>query len=227
VPQQGFRDASLVPSGRLGAALGARRHRSRATLTATARRSEGRWNPADLRAIEVGDGELDDDAVPAICLLYGLSAGAPVLAADLAVVIDRTTTTDVLTPAGRPADPSALLERAVGICWSLGATPPMLSGLVDGLAACLTTSEVEIVEAMAAMPLEEVRAAAERLSGRTVVPAVGLLVGDTELGAIVVVRRRRRRRVAGTPDLPAAGPLSAFVGNAPLSPRPAAAASPR
>ncbi len=162
-----------------------------------------------------------------ICALYGMAGGAPILAEDLAVVIDRTTTTDVLTPAGGAADPSALLDRAVGICWLLGATPPALSGLVDAVAECLTTSDVEIVRTMASMPLDEVRAAADRVSGRTVVPAVGLLVGDTELGAIVVVRRRRRRRAAGGPDLPAAGPLAGFVGRAPSATRPTAVTSPR
>jgi hypothetical protein len=175
----------------------------------------------------MGADDLDDDAVVALCALYGLSGGTPVLVDDLAVVIDRTMTTDVLAPAERPGNPSALLERAAGLCWALGATPPRLAGLIDGLAECLTSSEVEVVEALASIPLDEVRAAAEGLSVRTVVPAVGLLVGDTELGEIVVVRRRRRRRPPGSPDLPAAGPLSAYVGGTPLAAAPTAVTSPR
>jgi hypothetical protein len=175
----------------------------------------------------VGDAELDDDDVVALCGLYGLSGGAPVLVDDLAVVIDRTMTTDVLAPAERPGNPSALLERAAGLSWTLGVTPPRLAGLIEALAECLTSSEAEIVEALGSMPLDEVRAAAERLSARTVVPAVGLLVGDTELGEIVVVRRRRRRRQPGAPELPAAGPLAAYVAGAPLAAAPTAVTSPR
>jgi hypothetical protein len=174
----------------------------------------------------VGEGELDDEAVADVCALYGLPGGGAVFADDLMVVIDRTATTDVLSPAGRPGDRSALLERTVGICWSLGITPPKLRGLVDSLAECLTTSDAEIVAALASLPLEEVRAAAGRLSARTVVPAVGLLVGDTELGSIVVARRRRRRRANGVPELPAAGPLWAYLGNAPVAPSSRVVASP-
>jgi hypothetical protein len=175
----------------------------------------------------MGDDELDDETVIDVCALYGLPGGGPVFADDLAVVIDRTATTDVLSPAGRPGNRSELLERAVGICWSLGTTPPKLRGLVEGLAECLTSSEREVVEAMASMPMEEVRAAAARLSARTVVPAVGLLVGDTELGSIVVVGRRRRRRAAGVPELPAAGPMWAYLGNAPVAPSSRVVVSPR
>jgi hypothetical protein len=174
----------------------------------------------------VGDGELDDEAVATICALYGMPDGAPAVVDDMNVIVDRTTTTDVLAPAEWAGEPTALLERAAGICWSLGATPPTLRGLVESLAECLTSSEVEIVEAMASMSVDQVRAAAERLSSRIVVPAAGVLVGDSELGAIVVVRRRRRR-TPGASVVAAAAPLSAFGPGSPAAPSPTALTSHR
>jgi hypothetical protein len=216
-------DASLVPPGRLGAALGARRHRTRATLTATARHSGRRWNPADLRSIEQGEEALDDEAVTAVCTLYGLAGCAPLDAPDLSVVLDRTTATDVATPAGVAMDETVLLRRATGICWLLGVTPPALSGLLEALAEALGSSQDEVVRALAAIAVDDVRDASAALAARTAVPVVGVLLGDTELGALVVVRRRRRR-TSGTTTLTAAGPLGGLVART-SAPRPHVAAN--
>jgi hypothetical protein len=180
--------ASLVPLRRLGAALSSTRQQSRATLTAVARRAEGRWTPAELRAVEQGTVPLDDDEVAAACALYGV-ANIRWSVEDLRVVLDRSTE-------GRPGgdaegDGVPRLVSALGTL--LGVSMHEVPGLVPALASARTCAPEDVLAELESAQSAAVDESTVAIGARLVVPSVGILVGDSHVGTIVLVGRPGRR----------------------------------
>ena len=207
----------LVPLRRFGAALTARRTRRRTTLTALSRRSGGWWSPDELMGIEQGSAVLDDISTVAVSRLYGLVGRTLPTADDVEVLLDRSTASDIVdteSVEGRGFTEFAI-RRVDALASLLGVDLARRPDMVEVVAGAVTAEPAQVIEVQRRSRLDdEVRdGLVDTLSRRVVVPEVGVLVTDTDAGALVLVERRRtgRNRSSSHPSLPSAGALTRFV----------------
>lgn len=200
-------DQSLVPAARLGAALHRARSRSGQTMAALARMSDGRFLPDDLVVIERGEAALDDSEVRSLVGMYALDARPWAHAASLSLIVDRTPT----RPGVAPVTETELIDHEDIARW-VGCRLVALSVLVgidmasgrfglDGLAEAIErplASSVELVDDLLRTEAVTIGAMVEAMLDRLVVPEVGLLIAQTDIGSLLLVARS---------PLPSAGAL--------------------
>ena len=193
---------SLVPFARLGAALFRHRSRRGLALGELVRTAEHRWSTERLEALERGEAALDDGAVAEVVELYGLPETSWNRPGRLALMLDRTTVSGFSSSGLSVPDPGFLggaipLDRAqrwlavrtlaaaiiagVDLCTESFALDPFAegAGLAPGNAAgCL----MAVLEQDSAAIRHEIDA----MAGRTVVPGVGVAVGTTPSGTLML-----------------------------------------
>lgn len=220
-------DDALVPIGRFGVALHVARSRSGDAMAALARRSDGRWLPDDLVAVERGERALDDDDIRSLCGLYGLVDQPRPAPSDLDVVLDRAAGSDfsgrspglgpdVHVTGDRDGWLRGIATRfaALSVLTGLDVTSGPLG--LDVLAEALELGVRQAVELVCGVLADDPASVGGIIAGwqdRVVVPSVGYLVGDAPMGTVVLTGRRG---AATGPPGPACGTF------AELTPGPAA-----
>jgi transcriptional regulator with XRE-family HTH domain len=190
-------ELSLIPPRRLGILLQQRRRAFDLTIDDMARRSGGRLLVSDLDSIERGLRPIDDEMAAAVARLYRVEAGtiAPqrsrlVIDVNEGVLYVGDTTGEL--PA--QATPQLVLGRYLALvqllrAWTPGRPLPLrtddLAVLGDSLGLSSDTVERQLLDLLERGHSVEGLA---RLRRRLVIPAAGLLVGTTVVGALVLVR---------------------------------------
>ena len=190
-------ELSLIPPRRLGVLLQQRRRAFDLTIDDMAHRSGGRLLVSDLDAIEQGLQPIDDEMAAVVARLYRVEAGtiAPqrsrlVIDVNEGVLYVGDTTGEL--PA--QATPQLVLGRYLALvqllrAWTPGRPLPLriddLAVLGDSLGLAPETVERQLLDLLERGHSVEGLA---RLRRRLVIPAAGLLVGTTVVGALVLVR---------------------------------------
>jgi hypothetical protein len=212
-------DLGLVPIGRLGAALHARRGDAGTTVAALSRSSEGRFLPDALIALERGNAHVGDADIEDVVALYELAPRALPMGPAVELVFDRSTGLDVaggsaaiFAGAGSepgPIDVDAVLARFVAL--SVLMCLDLTCGDV-GLGRLAAAMHLEIgelstrLESLLDEQAEEIVTLVGRLSDRIAVPCAGLLVAQLAGGSLLLVKRHGVT-VRG-PAVPACGRFS-------------------
>ncbi|MEZ5322610.1 MAG: helix-turn-helix transcriptional regulator [Microthrixaceae bacterium] len=209
------RNDGVVPVARLGSALYRCRTAARRSVEELSRASGGSWDAAELTEVERGRRRLVDLAVCDLVDLYGLAPVSPGSVPYIAV-LDRSSAVgrDPLDRgAGGPdrghehhAANEWLAVRFAALSMSMGID--LTSGPVnlDAVAAAMAIGTRECVDLLIAVMTAQSRRVIETMHGlesRVVVPAVGLLVGDTPEGSLLLVRRVGEDAVARERPAPA------------------------
>ncbi len=189
-------ERGLVPPRRLGALLAERRRAEGLELAQVAARSRGVFDVRALEAIERGRVELSDDLVAAVTALYAVESG-PVLPHRSQLVIDlRGPELRVgHTVAPLPDEPTAdeLLGRYLSLLYLLrsrepGTPLPLRTADLERLSEALFVTVGDVRDRLSGLMVQpEVADRAGRFRARLVVPAVGLLVGVTAVGSLILV----------------------------------------
>jgi len=199
---------------RLGAALNARRSRRRSTLTSMSRRAGNWWTPDELQSIEQGAVVVDDASVIALSRLYGIPGRALPGSDQVEIVLDRSIASD-LTGVD-VVETQGFREFVVARMAALGrllAFDPTEPAHVAVLSESLAWSDEETrseLTRVATIDDGELDGLAGVMSTRVVVPETGVLIAETDAGALVVAERRTRGAGRSTVPHPA------FAGAAPL-----------
>ncbi|MCC6225182.1 MAG: hypothetical protein IT195_02090 [Microthrixaceae bacterium] len=213
---------SLVSPRRFGAALHATRVGTGSTLTAISRRCEGWWTPDELLNVERGSVSLGDASIVSFCRLYALPGRGLGDVASLDLVLDRSESVD-LVDAGSAEGSDHLsacrhilvrlcaISRLVGLDAEELADSPVLGEAMDLDAPAIRRSIREL-EADG----DRIGQVASVLDERVAVPLVGLSIGETPQGVLLLVRRAGGAVRPSPEPVPAAGPLRWFTA-APLS----------
>lgn len=213
---------SLVSPRRFGAALHASRVGTGSTLTAISRRCEGWWTPDELLNVERGSVPLGDASVVSFCRLYALAGRGLGDVASLDLVLDRSESAD-LVDTGSPEGPGhlavaqSILVRLCAISQLVGldaeelADSPVLGEAMDLDAGAIRRSIRELY-----VDCDRVEQVASVLDERVAVPLVGLSIGETPHGVLLLVRRAGGAVRPSPEPVPAAGPLRWFTA-APIS----------
>lgn len=189
--------ATAVPLRRLGALLQAAR--GGADLDEVARRSAGRYAPVDLIEIEQGRVDLSDDEVTRLLDLYGADPGE-LVASRSTLVIDVHEGTVAAGPWSTSFSPEAdtaddVLSRYLALVYEMRGLPvgtpvPLRSLDVSVLSSALAISSVDVEHRLHVL-MEADDGAIERLRtllrAKVLVPVIGLVVGVTGLGVLVLV----------------------------------------
>jgi hypothetical protein len=208
----------LVSMRRLGAALNARRARRRSTLTSMSRRAGNWWTPDELQAIEQGAVVVDDASVIALARLYGIPGRSLPSSAQAEIVLDRSIASD-LTGVD-VVETQGFREFVVARMSALGLLmefDPTHDSHVAVLAEALAWSEEETLAELsrvATVQDPELGDLATMMSARVVVPETGVLVAETDAGALVVAERRIRgggRANVSQPTFAGAAPLRSYL----------------
>lgn len=199
--------ASLVSARRLGAALRAARTHDDASLVAMSRRSQGWWHPDELESFEQGAHSLDDASVLAISRLYGLRGCKLADGGNSALLVDRSTASDVVWEDVAEVDGDLWLtaQRLAAFATLLGVvlTRVDTARLAEALDESEPATEAALIEAARSSTASAV---ADAVGSRVVVPITGVLVAHTEMGS-VVLGRPAGRRGRPTRSVPGAAPL--------------------
>ncbi len=199
--------ASLVSARRLGAALRAARTHDDASLVAMSRRSDGWWHPDELAAFEQGAHALDDASVLAVCRLYGLRGCKLADAENSALLVDRSTASDVVWEDVAEVDGDLWLTAqrlaAFGAILGVDLSHADTVRLAEALDESEADTHAAVVEAAQSSTASAV---AEAVGARVVVPITGVLVAHTSMGS-VVLGRPAGRRGRPTRTVPGAAPL--------------------
>lgn len=189
-------ERGLVPPRRFGALLSDRRRTEGIELAEVAARSNGRFDVRQLDAIERGRVELSDDLIAAVSALYSVESG-PVVPHRSQLVIDlrgpelRVGQTVAPLPGESTAD--ELLGRYLSLLYLLrnrepGTSLPLRTADLETLSDALAVTVGDVRSRLSGLMVQpEVAARAGRFRARLVVPAVGLLVGVTAVGSLILV----------------------------------------
>ncbi|NLA34390.1 MAG: hypothetical protein GX868_01735 [Actinobacteria bacterium] len=185
--------ASLVPLGRFGALLYRERSRSAATLAELSRATENRRLPDRLLDIERGTVPLDDDEIAALCSAYAIESGPWQATGPCRLVLDRTASSDLSQPRRDGADgessPAVVAERFLALAIMVGLDLTTERFGLDTLADTLELTAVDafaLLEERLVAGQDSLGAAVDSLRSKLTVPHVGLLVGDTLNGTLVL-----------------------------------------
>lgn len=188
-------ELTLVPPRRLGVLLLERRLAAGTTIDELAARSGGRYRVSDLIDVEQGRRFLADDTVAELARLYQVDVSTVVPARSVLVVdldagslgVDH----EVLSlPDGGDLD--TVLDRYLALLHLLrgtrpGTRLPLREADLDALAMALEGSVTQIERRLAALMLAGGGRQYPSLRERLAVPAAGLLVGLTTVGALVLI----------------------------------------
>jgi len=187
----------LVPQQRLGALLARRREMYGYTVADMARQSSGRFNEADLTAIESGSLAVDDAAIEALSLIYEFNSSPPTQSRSKLIIAD-----DEAVPSGLTSDAfddaliETVLQRYLALLYLLrnaevGEPLRLRNDDCGMLAMAFDATEAVMTERLLIMmetQIDPISRQAELMRRRLVVPAAGLLVGPTPAGVLVLVK---------------------------------------
>lgn len=187
------------------------------TLAAISRRCDGWWTPDELLNVERGLIPLDDASVVSFCRLYGLPGSGLGEPESLELVLDRSESAELMpTDPGEGAGPRShavsviarlcALARLVGADVATLAISPAVAEALDLDTPTVAELTRELLEGS-----DRVRAVAEVLDERVAVPSVGLSVGETRHGLLLMVRKAGGPVRTSPEPVPAAGPLRWFT----------------
>ena len=195
-------DDGLVPLGRLGAALHARR--DTASVASLSRSSEGRYLPDELMTLERGDTPIDDERILELVSLYELPSRPLALGAAVEVVFDRSTGRDVLDGSASifgggdvetaGVDVDAVLARFVALSVLLRLDVTCGSVGLDRLAVALHLDPEQLSDRLSRLidgRGDDIVGLVEQLSTKVVVPLAGLLITQLAGGSLLLVKRQR------------------------------------
>ncbi len=183
-----------VPPARLGLLLTQRRHQLGLSLEELAEISEGELTVDELKLAEQGHHSLDDDFVTRITKLYECNSGSVIpVRYRLIVDIDRG---EIITGSSSTTlpktEPTEILERYLAFVYLMrGQIPGTKLNLrgedLEVLAEALEASSEQIERRLIIMMgSKQVKQRTYSLRKRIAVSAVGLLVGFTSMGALIL-----------------------------------------
>lgn len=183
-------NTSLVPLGRFGALLLRERSRLGVTLAELSRSTQRRWLPDQLLEIERGRFDLSDDEVALLCEAYAIEAGPWPGSATCRLVLDRTRSSEFGRPSRSSAvAPETLAERFLALAVMIGLDVTTGSFGLEDLAEALDMNAVDtfaLLEQCLIARQASLGATVDSLRSQLTVPSVGLLVGDTHDGTLVI-----------------------------------------
>ncbi|MCB0995773.1 MAG: hypothetical protein KDB21_11815 [Acidimicrobiales bacterium] len=212
---------TLVPPRRLGVLLLEQRLHDGASLDDLAARSGGRYRVSDLLDVEQGRARIDDADLTDLAALYGVDASTVVPArTELVVDLDELHIgfDDALHALPADAGVDAVLDRYLSLLHLLrgtrpGTRLPLRDADLATLASTLEHSVVELERRLVALMLVGGAHQYSDLRHRLAVPAAGLLVGLTTVGALVLIPAPRPNRATLMPVT-----TTAFAGDVELGP---------
>ena len=190
-------DLSLVPPRRMGRLLANARNRAGVSVPAAAFASYGRFDVIDIRRIEDGDLTVSDEDFHMFAGIYHMEVDR-ILPARMELSIDRSegwirvgNRVQAVAPA---SDDRAVLIRYLALIYSMrGVRPghlivPRTNDLrVLGALFARTPNEMRLrLEALMRRDRAEITDVHNRLRERLSVPSIGMLVGLTRLGALLL-----------------------------------------
>ena len=195
-------DLSLVPPKRMGRLLANARYRSGVSTTAAAFASYGRFDVLDIRRIEEGDLVVSDDDIQMFAGIYRMDVDR-IVPARMELAIDRgegwvRVGNRVQSVAPASGD-RAVLIRYLALIYELrNVRPghlivPRENDLrVLGALFARTPSEMRLrLEVLMRRDRAEVADVQDRLRDRLSVPSIGMLVGLTRIGALLLEQSSR------------------------------------
>ncbi|MDH3754011.1 MAG: helix-turn-helix domain-containing protein [Acidimicrobiia bacterium] len=190
-------DLPLVPPRRLGTLLRTRRQEESVSIDEIARRSGGRFLVSDLADIERGMRELDDVEAQEVAGAYGVDTG-PIVPSRSILTIDLDAGSIEVGERREtlPADaaPDQILARYLALVqllrsWEPGRPLPLRTADIDVLSSGLGLAPTTVEERLRRLiDSGSVRETSRLLRRKLVIPAAGLLVGTTAVGALVLVQ---------------------------------------
>ncbi len=189
---------SLVPPARFGRLLAEARWEHGVSLESLARLTTGRFDVADLAAIEAGRRPLGDDDIALLSGAYGVHVESSLRPRRTQLVVDFDEGFLAAGQHRRALDPAAaaddVLIRYLGLIVALrGAVPgtpiPLRQHDLEVLADVLLIEPDEVEDRLALLmtnPRDRVGRRVRRLSRRSVVPRAGILVAATGEGLLVL-----------------------------------------
>lgn len=192
--------STLVPPTRLGGLLREARVNAQLTLEELERRSAGRFSVGDLELLEAGRVGVADHDVEAAAALYGIDL-RPSIRGHAELIIDRSEGTLAIGDATRRFAPNDddrdVMIRYLSLVYRLrnsapGHVLPARNGDLDVLAQVFSSTPEQVRLALEDLMLHHaptLRETHRQLRRRVAVPAIGVLVALTAVGALVLVSR--------------------------------------
>lgn len=188
-------DLGLIPPRRLGALLERARVDAHWDHLEVSVASGGRFTANDLRAVEAGKLQLDDERVRLLTEIYGIAVETLVPQRS-ELVIDRAERIESV-PSTRDETDRQVLLRYLALVYHLRNTPPgrpivLRSRDIDVLAEFLVATPESVRDVLVRMmdvSRKELVQVLKAMSGRPSLPGLGLLVALTDQGALLLVRR--------------------------------------
>ena len=213
-------ELSLVPPRRMGRLLASARSRKGLSIPAAAFATYGRFDALDLRVVEAGDIAVSDEDVRMFCDIYGLDLQG-LMPSRMELVIDRSEgwirTGATQRTVSRNADDQGILIRYLALVYELrGIKPGRLivprARDLQVLGALFRRNPDEVrlrLESLMREAREEIAAVSARLHERVAVPRIGVMVGFTGIGALLLEERADDVIDLDLPRIPEIGALSA------------------
>lgn len=185
--------ASLIPTARFGALLFRERSRTSMSLSELSRATGGRFLPDRLLRVERGEVCLDDADVEILCGAYGVEFGPWRPTGKPRLVLDRSSVSDFLDRSARAEldelDPEAFADRFCAVALLVGFDLTGDGFGLEPLAEALDLGALDtwrLVRRRLQETAGELGEIVGRLRRQPTVPAVGVLVGESRNGALVI-----------------------------------------
>lgn len=184
----------LVPPARLAALLRARRQQENVDVATIAERSFGLFDVHDIELLESGRSPLTEETIRSVTQLYDLGAG-PVVPGRSRLIVDLdmgTIEADGELSHLPRAEPPAVLERYLALVYVMRGVQPgnkiaLRRDDMEVLADALDLSPGDVESRVAALMTSPVISRrTRRLSRKLSVPGVGILIGFTTMGAVIL-----------------------------------------
>ena len=209
-------ELGLIPPGRLGPVAAQARAAWGLTPAEITRSTQGLISPRELRLLESGRLAPTDEQVQALFRVLGIAL-EEILPARVRLEIDRTQGRLVAGSSVTHVLPDAteeqLCSRYLCLVYALRRVRagtfvvPRMDDL-DVLAETLQLNAATVrlrLESMMRHHRDELRVGVRSLAGRAALPGLGLLVGMTALGALLMVEAQPLSAAPSSPPLSAAG----------------------
>ena len=195
-------ELSLIPPRRMGRLLANARYRARMSAPAAAFASYGRFDTLEIRRIEEGDLPVSDDDIQMFASIYRLNVDG-IVPPRMELAIDRSEgwirVGGRVQPLSSTSDDRSVLIRYLAIVYELrGVRPGYLIVPRDndlrviGALFNRTPTEVRLhLETIMRRDRHEITDVHDRLRERLTVPSIGVLVGFTRIGALLLEESAR------------------------------------
>ena len=210
----GERDLELVPTARLGRVLEAARSQRGLDLQRVAAKIDHHFSPQALSAIEAGRLRLERGELEMLSDVYGVRSGQLIPGrGELVIDLDGGSLAAGVhqrrLAEGSTTGPEEVLVQYLSLVYTMrgievGSSIPLRDLDLDVLAEALSDDADNLrnrLQILMANPEDCIGQRSRRLTRRVVVPAAGILVGATAIGALIMIQSGGDSVPPGTVDI--------------------------